>query len=327
MKKISLILFAILLATSCKNNNNDTLKLRLKWQYQAQFAGYLIAQEKGFYDELGLEVEINSAGPDLKPYLTVASGSDDIGIGVPNQIVTAQSNDVPLVAIAQVMQDSPFRFVLKSENRIDSLAQLKGEKIGLWMGGDEAEFVSMLKTENLKLSDFQIIPQGFTVVPFLEDSYKLSHVSVYNELNQILANGYESDGALQVLNPADYDSDILGDLLFTTKSYAENNRHKISRFLEASYKGWRYAKDNPNEAIKIVLKFNPDLEKESQEKQLDAALALIFNQTTKENGFGYLSKDAFLKTIRILKDSKQIDKDVNVEDLIYDKYVLQFQNE
>src|SRR5437588_9805403 len=72
------------------------VSIRLQFVPQAQFAGLLIGADKGFFREEGLEVDIRPSGPDLKPQVTVASGSDDMGEGVSNQVITANSNGVPL---------------------------------------------------------------------------------------------------------------------------------------------------------------------------------------------------------------------------------------
>lgn len=315
MKKIGIILLAAFILFSCKTEQKEeVINVRLKWQYQTQFAGYIVAKEKGFYADLGLDVRMEPAGPDLKPYLTVASGSDDIGIGVPNQIITAQSNEVPLVAVAQMMQDSPFRFVIKNENRIDSLQQLKGKDVGIWMSGDEAEFVSMLKNVGMDINDVNVIPQDYSVAPFLQDKYVLSHVSVYNELNLIKANGYAHKDSLQIFSPKDYNSAILGDMLFCKKDYLLKNKDKVANFIEGSIKGWKYAKEHPNEAVELVLKYNSELDKTHQLAQLNAALDLIFTGKSLTEGIGFIDEKEYQNAEKILFNSGQIKDRVNIKD-------------
>lgn len=314
---MSLILLGF---TSCTNKKDNTINLRLKWAYQAQFAGYLVASEKGFYKEEGLTVNILPAGPDLKPYSTVASGSDDIGIGIISQVITARSNGVPLVAISQIFQDSPNRFVLKSENRIDSLQQLRGKPVGLWLGGDEIELISMLKSVGMTLNDITVIPQKFSVAPFLQNEYVCSQVMVYNELNQIKNEGYEGD-KLQIISPKDYNSAILGDLIFTSEKYLSTHSEQLNKFLIATYRGWKYTYENPDEAIDIVLKFNPELNREEQKQQLMAVLSLINTGNTPTQGLGYINVPDYENAKSILlggldpstEDYKKIEK-VNISE-------------
>jgi len=283
----------------------SSLSLRLKWIPQSQFAGFLVAKELGFYSDVGLDVELRPGGPDIKPQVTVAARTDDIGIGVVNHVIGARSNGVPLVAIAQVFQDSIYRYVLKSENAISDLRDLRGKKVGLWLGGREAQFVSMLATVGMSLSDVQVIPQEFSVTPFLEDEYILSQVTVSNELNLIRAAGYDGD-KLQILSPKDYDSAILGDVLFTTESFLAANRRKVELFLEASLQGWKFCLDQPEKALDIVLRFNPELKKDDQRLQMNAVLELLTSGSAQDYGIGYIDLTDYVNAEEVLFRSGQI---------------------
>jgi len=293
------ILIFITLASANAQSTSNKINLRLKWAYQAQFAGYLVAQQKGFYKDAGLDVNIEPGGPDLTPYRNVASGIDDIGIGTISQILTSRSNNLPLVAIAQIFQDSPNRFVLKGKNRISSLADLKGKKVGLWMDGDEVEFISMLKTVGLTLKDVQVVPQKMSIDPFLHDDYVCSQVMVYNELNQIYDSGYKPD-QLQIISPKDYHADILGDLIFTNQKFLSTHQSQLEEFLSASFRGWKYAKDHPDETADIILKYNHTLRRDLQLQQLNAILSLIFLDETLSKGLGYINPSDYSNAKQIM---------------------------
>lgn len=313
--KISLMKYLFLIGLSfiffsCKEN--AAVNVRLQWIPQTQFAGYIVAKQLGYYEEEGLKVNLLPAGPDLKPHLTVANGSDQIGVGVPNQIIAARTNGVPLVSIAQIFQNSANRYVLKAENRIDSLQQLRGKKVGLWMGGDEAEFISMLNTVGMTLNDVTVVPQEYSVTPFLQDQYVLSMVTIYNELNLIQKQGY-SGGKLQILSPKDYNSAIPGDMIFCKEDYLRDNPELVKKFVTASIKGWRYCIEHPNEALEIVLKYNPELNREEQRYMLNACIELIGEGSSLSKGIGYISEADYVNTQRILMLSKQIDKTVDIK--------------
>lgn len=307
---IALISGLVLWANRSRSGDLEKLKLRLEWYPQSQFAGFIVAKQKGFYREEGLDVELQPAGPDLKPQVTVAAGIDDLGIGVPNQIITARSNGVPLVGIAQLFQDSANRYVLKDKNKISDLRELRGKKVGLWLGGDEVEFVAMLATVGMTLRDVQVIPQGFSVIPFLQDQYDVSQVTTYNELNQIHGQGYEGD-KLQVLSPRDYNAAILGDVVFTRESTLHTKHAAIVRFLTASFRGWQYCIDHPNEALDIVLEYNPELQREDQQSQLHEVLSLLTAGSAQSHGLGYMNLPDYQNAERILFESGQINTHVD----------------
>lgn len=285
------------------------VRFRLQWTPQAQFAGYLVAKELGYYDQLGLDVEIRPAGPDLKPQSTVAAGSDDIAVGVANLIIASRSSEVPLKIIAQLFQDSANRYVLQKSNAVSSLKELRGKKVGIWMGGDEAEFVAMLKSEGMTLDDVSVVPQGFSVAPFLTGEYILSQVTTYNELIQIQDQGLSGD-KLQILSPSDYKAAIVGDALFTSEGYLRKNRDAAQKFVAASIKGWRFCAENPEKAVDIVLKFDKALKRDDQLKQLKAVMDLVLKGAAKSKGIGIMEADAYATAERVLFDSKQISKRV-----------------
>jgi NitT/TauT family transport system substrate-binding protein len=296
--------------------SSDELNLRLQWVVQAQFAGYIIADRLGYYADEGLKVNIRPAGPDLKPLTTVAAGTDDIGIGVSNQVALARANGVPVKIISQIFQDSANRYVLLSKNRIENLRELRGKKIGLWLGGDEAEFVAMLATVGMTLSDVQVIPQGFSVAPFLNGDYVLSEVTVYNELLEI-QNAIKGKDTLQIISPADYHSAIVSDMLAVTERTIRDRRDQLTRFIRASLRGWRYAISNPEKAADIVVAANPELKRDEQLAQLNAVLELVTkNVSTQE--IGLMKTEDYDTTIRLLKQSGQIDAPLRGADLYDD---------
>lgn len=307
-----LLLWSIHFCGCSPSKPHNHLRLRLQWFPQAQFAGYIVALEKGYYRERGLEVELLPAGPDLKPHQTVANGSDDIGIGVPNQVMTARANGVPLVAFAQLFQDSPNRYVLKNSNRIDSLQQLRGKEVGLWLGGDEIEFVAMLNQAGMDWEEVKVVPQDVSVVPFLQDRYILSQVTTYNELNLLEKEGWTAD-KLQILSPKDYQCAIPGDLLFCTETLLRDRPEQLTQFLEASLLGWQFALKQPEETVQILLAYNPELDADSQRRQLQAVSALLTDGAAATQGLGFIRAEDYATTERILYQTQQIRQHVPIE--------------
>ncbi len=316
MKKSFSVFFILLFLFGCQSKKvkDNEVNVRLMWIPQAQFAGYIVAKQLGYYDEEGIVVNLHSAGPDLKPQITVANGTDQIGIAVPNQIISARTNGVPLVVVAQIFQDSPNKYVLKKENAIKDLKELKGKKVGLWLGGDEAEFISMLKFEGLTLNDIIVIPQEYSIIPFIQDKYIISMVTSYNELYQINKNGFDNK-KLQIISPKNYNSAILGDVIFTTDSYVSKNNENVKKFIKASIRGWRYCMQNPDNAVDIMIKYNPELKKDEQRYMLNACLDLIRSGVAKTEGIGYVDEKQYKNIQRILHDSKQIERTVNIKEV------------
>ena len=166
----------------------------------------------------------------------------------------------------------------------------------------------------MSLKDMEVTPQEYTVIPFLEDKYILSAVTVYNELNQIRENGYEGD-KLQVLSPKDYGTAFLGDMLFCKQDYLDKNPETVKKFLIATLKGWQYTMQNPEKALKIVLSYNKELNEGQQKKQLEAVIQLIKSGKTLTNGLGYIDEKEYSNIEKILRESGQIQSKVDVKTL------------
>ena len=319
MKKVNLILLVgvLLFSFSCRGTDESqegqqdlkSVHLRLKWAFQGQFAGYLVAKEKGFYAEAGLDVEIRPGGPDSQSYQTCANGVDDIGVGVPAQVMMARSNGVPLVFIAQMFQDSPNRFVAKRSSGLSNLKDVKGRKVGLWLTGDEIEFPSMLESVGLSRDEVDIVPQKFSISPFLEDEYAVSQVMTYNELLQIEGKGFVRED-LTIFTPSDYGAALLGDGLFTSQSFLDRNPKLVISFLAATFKGWDYTRDHQKEALDIVMKYNPELDRELQEKQIQEVLKLTYAGSVNEKGLGYMETASWKNTLRVLRKAYSQDDEV-----------------
>ncbi len=282
------------------------VKLRLQWFPQAQFAGYLVAREKGYFREEGIDIDIRPTGPDIRPTQMVARGADDLGIGVSNQVITATENGVDLVIVAQLFQDSANRYVLRAANRIKSLNELKGRNVGLWLGGDEAEFIAMLDWHKLPADFANVIAQGDdSVTQFLRGDLILTQATIYNEL-ELIKDRVGGEANLQILSPAEYGAAIPGDMIFTTRRYLEKNPELVSKVVYASLRGWRYAFAHPIEAVDIVIRANPELKRDAQLRQLDAVKQLVLAGKALSSGIGAMDGDSYRTAQRVLLTSKQV---------------------
>ncbi|MGE0668625.1 MAG: ABC transporter substrate-binding protein [Sphingomonadales bacterium] len=254
---------------------SERLVLHLEWLPQAEFAGYIVAKERGFFSKRGLDVAIVPGGPDHPALGEVATGKADIGIGPSSLMFTARAKSVPVKIFALPLQDSIFRFVLKAENRILSLRQLAGRPIGLWLGGDEAEFTAMAMKQGMRLGDFKVIKQDDRITGFLEDRYVLSQVTTINELILLRNAGYPAPN-LQILSPHDYGVAMPSDCLFATEKVLETRRDALLRFLEAAREGWRAAFADREGTVALLVARYPELDPGHQMEQLKAMEPLVF---------------------------------------------------
>jgi NitT/TauT family transport system substrate-binding protein len=232
--------------------------LQLKWVTQAQFAGYYVAKEKGFYDEADLDVTIKPGGPDVAPAQVLAGGGADVIIDWMPSALAAREKGLPLVNIAQPFAQSGLMLTCRKETGIKSPADFKGKTLGVWFSGNEYPFLSWMSKLGLKTDGgpdgVTVVKQGFNVDPLIQKQADCISTMTYNEYGQVLDAGLKAED-LVVFKYADQGVATLEDGLYALQSTLDEpaNVDKLARFVGASMKGWAYAAANPDEAAAIVL--------------------------------------------------------------------------
>src|SRR5215213_3817262 len=156
-------------STRVENSRKLTkVTLQLKWVTQAQFAGYYAAKAKGYYEKAGLDVTIKPGGPDIVPEQVVAGGQAQFGLDWLPSLLSNRDRGQPLVNIAQVFQYSGMRELSWKDNNIATPAELRGKKVGVWLGGNEFELLATLGKYKIdKDKDVTIVAQKFDMNAFL----------------------------------------------------------------------------------------------------------------------------------------------------------------
>ncbi|MBW9095358.1 ABC transporter substrate-binding protein [Microbacterium jejuense] len=240
-----------------------SLKLQLQWLPQAQFAGYYVAQEKGFFEEEGFDdVEIIPSGGDIVPQDALVDGDVDFAIAwVPKVLGTLEATGVELTDIAQVFQKSGTLQVSWKGDGITSVADFEGKRIGSWGFGNEWEIFAAMAAEDLDSTTVSITTQDFSMNALLDRDVDAAQAMTYNEWAQILEVKNPETG--QLYQPEDFDvvsyEDTEGAML-QDAVWADTERLKNDpayadaavRFLKAITKGWVYARDNAEESASIV---------------------------------------------------------------------------
>ncbi len=237
----------------------DEVNLQLKWVTQAQFAGYYVAKDKGFYEEEGLDVTILPGGPDIAPTQVIAGGGADVTVEWMPAALAAREKGLPLVNIAQPFKSSGMMLTCWKDAGIASPEDLKNRTLGVWFFGNEFPFMSWMSqlgisTDGKSESGVEVLKQGFNVDPLLQRQADCISTMTYNEYWQVIDAGvnpddlvtfkYEEQGVATLEDGLYVLEENLGDEAFV---------EKMERFVRASMKGWKYAEDNPDEAALIVL--------------------------------------------------------------------------
>jgi NitT/TauT family transport system substrate-binding protein len=257
MKKIiSTALFVALSAIPA--HAADTVTLQLKWVTQAQFAGYFVAADKGFYKDEGLEVNILPGGPDVAPAQVIAGGGADVVVDWMPSALAAREQGLGLVNIAQPFKSSGMMLTCLKESGVSSPADFSDKTLGVWFGGNEYPFLNWMSRLGLKTDGsaggVTVLKQGFDVNPLLNKEAACVSTMTYNEYYQVLDSGVAADD-LVTFKYEDEGVALLEDGLYVLEKNLKDAAFadKMVRFVRASMKGWKYAEANVAEAAGIVV--------------------------------------------------------------------------
>lgn len=312
MPRLSFLACAVAAVLAFPTGANAGETMRLEWVIQGQFAGPLVALEKGYYKEAGVEMELMPAGPDIKPGVTVAQGTDSFGIGHPNQVISARANGAPLVTVAQFGHRSASVYVARKSTGITGIKDMKGHSVGLWFGGDEHEFLSMLNAAGIPQEDVKIVNQGFDIIAWLNGDYEVMQATIYNELQQVYRQGIKKDD-LVFLDASESGVALVNTGIFTTEKVIAERPDAVQAVVTATMRGWKEALANPEEAAKIVVKHNAELKVEEQVEQIKAMGELFCSGVTKEGKFGQSVASEWETAQKVLLGAKLIDRGIELE--------------
>ncbi|MCI3922250.1 ABC transporter substrate-binding protein [Paenibacillus sp. TRM 82003] len=301
-------------ATTGAGGEAVPVKLQLKWVPQAQFAGYFVALDKGYYEDEGLAVEILPGGPDIVPEQQVASGAAEIGVDWVASLLAHQEQGLPLIEIAQIYQDSGLVLVSKKDSGIASAADLKGRKVGNWMGGNEFELLALFDKYSFDpTKDLEFIKQGFTMDQFLIGELDAASAMTYNEYQVVLEQGIPAS-ELTVIDMNDEGVAMLEDNLFANAEWLQDNKDTAAKFVRASLKGWKEAIADPEAAVDSVMEAAEEgsTSKAHQLKMMEEVAKLVMPEGFDESKIGFIDEAMFKQTADIALQFGVITKEADL---------------
>lgn len=285
--------------------------LRLKWLPQTQFAGFYYAVAKGYYKEEGIDLTINPGGPNLLTENLVATGADTFGLsGGTDSVMAAIDKGMPIVAVGVSHQITPFVFVTKKDGPVKTLKDFEGKKVTAWFTGANYVLFGMLANQGVDRAKVDIQPQQVSVTPFVNGDVDVVTATWYNELYTIRQRVGEQN--LRMFKAEDYGITFPRDTLIVSTKTAQEQPGLVTAFLRASIRGWREAMAHPKEAVDIVMKVAPTLDRAHQEFMLTEAYRLMTAGKAGAEGLFWIDPAAMQKAEEFLRTNNVISKPVDV---------------
>ncbi|MBD3669663.1 MAG: ABC transporter substrate-binding protein [Gammaproteobacteria bacterium] len=232
------------------------LRLYLKWSHQFQFAGYYAAIEKGYYRDEGLELELVEKQTDLNYEDALLERDFDFAIMDSSVLLSKHIGD-DIKIIAAIFQHSPLVLMSLKSSGIRNIHNLAGKRI-MFSHEENSIIPAMLEHSGIKADMYTHLPHSYDYDDLLEGN--TDAMAAYITTQPYMMES--KDISYYIIDPASYGFDAYGDMLISTHAELEQNTERAEAFLRASIKGWKYALENSDEIIDLIIrKYRPELDK------------------------------------------------------------------
>jgi NitT/TauT family transport system substrate-binding protein len=326
MKAISLAaVLAACLGTAA--SAADKVSVQLDYVVRGNHAMFFVAKEKGYFEKQGIDVTAIRRGTGSVDALRlVGAGNAEFGFGDLPTLAVARSQDVPVVAITAVNQNSPLGMLaLASKHKLEKPQDLKGLNIGVQPSGSTYVFLKALLVANGMT--FDDVKQS-TVNPPYENYLLLGRVDavpgyIDAEVPELEAKA-GGPGSLSIMQGSDFGYTVYGSGLFTSEKMIAEHGDLVQRFVNAYVQAFADVLADPTEAADIIIKLNPEYgpKKDVLVKQIEADVKGTFLSTdTKADGLGWMTKDKWEKTVKILLDQGAMKQTIKADAAFSDKFL------
>lgn len=286
------------------------ITLQLPAENKAEFAGYYVALDKGYYRQQGLNVTIRPGGGTIVPERVVAAGSAQFGVDWLSALLVARANGLSVVNIAQVFQASGMRLVAFKSSHISSIQDFRGHTVGVWPSGSEYQFYALMFKDHLWPPShyMTIASEPFVMTPFLDHTLDVAQAMIYDGIGRVLESGIKKS-QLTIFDYNKLGVALLEDGIFSSSTYLHHHRDIAVRFLRASIAGWNWAVAHPTLAGQISYRHAPG-EPGGEYQQIYMArqvAALIEYGSGKQHTIGFMDPVAFRRTWSTLVHRHVID--------------------
>lgn len=314
-RNTTILLFAVLAAFATASAQ-DKMTLMPTWMPQAQFAGYYVALEKGFYADEGIDLTIEHMGVNSsKPGIErIGSGEVDVIISHPIQALMAREYGTKVKNVLQITQNTGMMIV--SHQKLDGPQSLNGQTIGRWKSGFSEICELYCLANNL---DVKWIPFLNGINLFISGAIDATVVMSYNEYYLLL----EAIGDIPEENTIKFSGsgyDIPEDGVYVTEDYLKKYPDRVDRFCRATVKGWQYCIDHREESLDIVMQYVDRVgvrtNRFHQSLMLNEMINMLRTPLTGATDYSPIPRDKYDILVSMLLQTNYISEPVSYKDFV-----------
>ena len=310
--KLCMLTVAFFVNCSMLRAQDETIVFTPQWTAQAQFAGYYVAEAKGFYREAGVKVRIEHPSSTQPAITRLRNNMCQATTIMVCQALEIIDDGIPLVNILQTSMNNAI--VIVSARDKDPLT-LKGAKVGIWSAGFGQLAICMSIKDHL---DYQWVRFAQNVNLFVAGALDATLAMSYNEYYQLVQAGIRMTDK-NVYRFCDHGYNVQEDGVYMTREYYEGHKEQARRFAKASRKGWEWAAAHPKETLDIVMEYveknHIATNRVMQKLMLEDVLRLQIDRESKKREFR-LRPDMVRLASRLMVENQMLSREVKYEELI-----------
>ncbi len=294
-----------------QNVAKQVIDVQLRWKHQFQFAGYYAAIAKGYYREEGLDVRLHEGGPNVTPVEEVLSGRAQYG-EANSELLYARLHGKPLVALAVIFQHSPSVLVARTDQGIRTVHDLISKPLMLMDAQTDADFLAMFRSEGIPLEKLKLLPSSFEIGDLASGKVTAFNSYLTNEPFYLQERGVDYN----IISPVTYGIDFYSDILFTSQAEIDENPQRVEAFRRATLRGWRYAMDNPEQIIDLLLsQYSVEKSRAHLQFEAEAMRPLVVSDLIE---IGHMNPGRWQRMAETFLELGMVDNIASLENFIYD---------
>jgi NitT/TauT family transport system substrate-binding protein len=314
-----LLLSSSLLSACGIEAEPDEITVQLSWFHTVEFAGLYVAEQKGYYAEENLAVNLVPGGFEVSPVDEVLAGQADFGVTGSDQLLTAGAENAPLTGVMTIFRQNPIALMALEGSGIRKPEDLKGKWVGILSPNmrhmSDIHLLAMLRNVDMDVDDINtVLIQDYTINGLTSEMMDVYSGFATNQAVEADLLGID----LNLIFPSEYGVLTYPNVLFTHDDLLQERPDVIERFVRATLRGYEDALENPREAAEITLRYDPNLDLAFQEASMYAQIPAI---DTGDAPIGTMDVDVWRSTQTMMLDQQLLRKVVDLRTLYTNEFI------
>ena len=320
IKHLSLWFAAALVAAAAPASAAEEVTFALNWNVPySGWAGFYVAQEKGYFEEEGLDVEFLLVKGSNPANQAIAAGDAQLGVSTASSVVVAASQGLPLVTVSAYMQSNPEGVIARKDRGIEAVTDFAGKRVGYNVANPTVYlFEAKLQRAGVDKDDITwVTVQPEAMVPLLLEG-EIDAAMGYWDWEAI--NAEQAGLPVNVFVMSDEQVQIYGGVVSANADWAEDNGDVIRRFLRASVRGWIDAAADIDETLAVMMRANPEEDEAFMRRALEISMQLIGSSDADAKGFGWMDLEDWQGLQDALVQGEVVENEIDLETLFTNEY-------